>query len=382
MHHLSTYELEAIATEFDLIHRDVRRNLGDGDREYIRRVIAIQRGLDVGGRALLLVSRKHTVPLIAGTALLASAKILENMEIGHGVLHGQWDWMQDPALRSSTYECDTVWTSMSWRRAHNYRHHTFTNVLGRDRDLGFALRLVEDQTWKPVHLLQPVYVFAIGAVFEWAIALYDLELDEVRHGARTWSDAWPEMVVFARKASRQVAKDYILLPLLAGRSASRALCGSLVANVMRSLWVQTIVYCGHVPGGPRTFTVEEFENECRGEDYVRQLTASCNIEGGSVFNVMTGHLGFQIEHHLFPGLPSNRYPEISIRVQDICRHYGLHYATGSLRRQYGTVLKTILRLARPAHGEQLMLRRMFTQRGVMRDGSSRANHSSDARPHT
>ena len=288
--------------------------------------------------------------MIAGTALLAAAKILENMEIGHGVLHGQWDWTGDPSLRSSTYECDTVWTSRSWRRAHNYRHHTFTNVLGLDRDLVLSLRLLDDVPWKPVYLLQPIYVFVIGALFEWAIALYDLELDQVRDGSKTWSDVKPEIVAFARKGSRQVFKDYVLLPLLAGRSAPRALLGSLLANVIRSLWVQTIVYCGHVPGGPRTFTVEEFENESRGGAYVRQLTASCNIDGGALFNVMTGHLGFQIEHHLFPALPSNRYPEISIRVRDVCRRYCLPYASGSLRRQYGTVLKTVLRLALPVRG--------------------------------
>jgi fatty acid desaturase len=346
VHGLTHEALDAIAAEFDAIHRDVRRDLGGQDLAYIRRTVTIQRGLDASGRALLLAARLP-FPMVVGTALLTVSKILENMEIGHGVVHGQWDWTGDPALRSSTYECDAVWTSMSWRRSHNYRHHTFTNVLGRDRDLVLSLRLLPEAPWKPVYLLQPIYVFGIGALFEWAIALHDMELDQLRDGTKAWSDVKPEIAAFARKASRQVAKDYLLFPLLSGRSAKRALQANLIANVARSLWVQTIVFCGHLPGGPETFTVEQFENESKGGAYVRQLTASRNIDGGPIFNVLTGHMGFQIEHHLFPGLPTNRYPEISERVQDICDRYRLPYATGSLRRQYGSVLTRIVRLAFP-----------------------------------
>jgi fatty acid desaturase len=339
--------LDAIAAEFDALQRDVRSDLGENDEAYIRRMIAIQRRLDAGGRGLLLVARCPPA-LLTGTALLAAAKVLENIEIGHSVVHGQWDWMGDPEIHSSSWEWDAVWTSPSWKRAHNYRHHTFTNVIGLDRDLGYSsLRVMPEQPWKPVYLLQPVYFLAIGALFEWAIALYDLELDVVRAGKRSWSEAKSEFAAFLRKAARQVAKDYVLLPIVAVRSRRRALLGVVLANVARSLWTQTVVYCGHIPGGPQTFTVQQFESETKGGRYVRQLTGSCNIEGGPLFNVMSGHLGFQIEHHLFPALPTNRYPEISKRVRAVCERNGLPYATGSLRQQYGSVVKKVLRCAFP-----------------------------------
>jgi fatty acid desaturase len=344
---LSDTTLDAIAAELDAIHRAIRDDLGDQDIAYVRRMIAIQCRLDAGGRCLLLFAR-FPPAMIAGSALLAVAKILENIEIGHSVVHGQWDWIGDPEIHSSNWDWDAVWTSPSWKRAHNYRHHTFTNVIGLDRDLGYSsLRVMPEQPWKPVYLLQPAYFLAIGALFEWAIALYDLELDEVRAGKRPWSEARSEFCAFVRKAARQVAKDHVLLPLMSARSRRRALLGSIVANVARSLWTQTVVYCGHIPGGPQTFTIEEFQNEGKGGRYVRQISGSCNIEGGPLFNVMSGHLGYQIEHHLFPGLPNNRYPEIAQRVKEICERYDLPYATGSLRQQYGSVVKSILRLALP-----------------------------------
>jgi fatty acid desaturase len=340
--------LDALAAEFDAIHRDVRSSLGEADAAYIRRMIAIQKGLDAGGRGLLLVAR-FPPALVAGTALLAAAKTLENIEIGHSIVHGQWDWMGDPDIHSSTWNWDSVWTAGPWKRSHNYRHHTFTNVIGLDRDLGYSsLRVTPEQPWKPIYLFQPLYFVAIGALFEWAIALYDLEIDEVRAGKRSWSEVRSEFTAFARKAARQVAKDYVLLPLMASRrSRRRAVLGSVAANVARSLWTQTVVYCGHIPGGPQTFTRKDFDGESRGGRYVRQLTGSSNIEGGRLFNMMSGHLGYQIEHHLFPALPNNRYPEIARRVQDICARYDLPYPTGSLGRQYGAVVKKILRLSLP-----------------------------------
>jgi fatty acid desaturase len=61
----------------------------------------------------------------------------------------------------------------------------------------------------------------------------------------------------------------------------------------------------------------------------------------------SGNLSHQIEHHLFPDLPSNRYPELAPRVQALAGRYGLPYNTGSLSRQFGTTLWNILRLSLP-----------------------------------
>jgi fatty acid desaturase len=92
-----------------------------------------------------------------GTAALAFAKSVENMEIGHNVGHGQWDWMNDPEIHSTTWEWDMAGLSSQWRYSHNYRHHVFTNVLDMDDDLGFGvMRTTRDQPWQPRYLLQPL----------------------------------------------------------------------------------------------------------------------------------------------------------------------------------------------------------------------------------
>ena len=76
------------------------------------------------------------------------------MEIGHNVMHGQWDWMNDPEIHSSTWEWDMSGASKHWRFTHNFMHHKYTNILGMDDDVGYGvLRVTRDQKWKP---LQPL----------------------------------------------------------------------------------------------------------------------------------------------------------------------------------------------------------------------------------
>jgi fatty acid desaturase len=232
------------------------------------------------------------------------------MEIGHNVMHGQWDWLRDPKIHSSAWEWDNVSSAEGWKHSHNFQHHTFTNVVGKDRDLGYEImRIDPEQPWHPVYLAQPIYNLVLAALFEWGVALHDIELDEVRRGRKPWSAAKKDLKRLARKAHKQVIKDYVVWPALSGPSAAPALLGSLSANLVRNVWTHAIIFCGHFPDGAETFDYAEqqLEDETRGGWYVRQLLGSANLDGGQLFHIMAGNLSFQIEHHLFPDVPSNRY---------------------------------------------------------------------------
>jgi len=353
MEHLSPADLDEIAREFDAIGDAVRADLGARDAAYIRRVVTVQRGLEVGARVLLLGARWRPAQ-VAGATTLAFAKALENMEIGHNVMHGQYDWMNDPAIHSTTWEWDAASTAQSWKYSHNFQHHTYTNVLGKDRDLGYsAMRVDPEQPWHPVYLLQPLYGIGMALTFQWGIALYDMELDAVKEGRKSKERAREELRAFGRKAAAQLAKDYVVFPALAGRRGfRRALAANLAANLARNVWVHTIVFMGHIPEPASTFefTEEEYENETRGGWYVRQLLGSCNLEGRPFFHVMTGNLSHQIEHHLFPDIPASRYASMAPSVRAVCEKWGLPYHSGRLGPQYRSVAKKILRLSLPGGG--------------------------------
>ncbi|MFI8996608.1 fatty acid desaturase family protein [Streptomyces sp. NPDC053542] len=340
-------DTEALGRALDRIRADVLARRGAEDARYIHTVVAVHRRLEIAGRAALAVSLLPPAWL-AGTAALSTAKILENLELGHNIMHGQWDWMRDPAIHSTTWEWDNPTPAYAWKHTHNHLHHTWTNVVGRDRDLGFTvLRMSEDQPWHPVHLFQPLLA-ALGApFFEWMAALYDLEADGVLQRRKSLRAFLRDTANTARKGARQAAKDYLLFPLLAGPSAVPCLLGNFTANTARSLWAHTVIFCGHFPDGVRSFTEEEIEDETRGQWYLRQALGSANIEGGTVFHVLTGNLSHQIEHHLFPDLPSNRYAEIAPRVREILTAHGIPYTTGPLLKQYASTWARICRMALP-----------------------------------
>ncbi len=370
---LSAEQLDALGRELDAIRDRVRADLGERDRRYIESMIALHRRLGVISRALLLASN-NLPSRVGGTVALSAAKILENMEIGHNVLHGQWDWMNDPRIHSTTWDWDTASTAEAWKHSHNYVHHTFTNIRGKDRDLGYEImRIDPEQKWHPVYLLQPLYNLLLMAFFEWGVALHDMDFEAIRRGEKSKAEVKRQLRGIAGKAKSQVVKDYVAWPLLSGlatagvdfglkrdlrcalrkgakayRATARA---NATANVARNVWAYAIIFCGHFPDQTYTFSQAEVEDESPGGWYVRQLSGSANIEGGPFFHVASGNLGFQVEHHLFPDLPSTRYAEIAPQVKDICERYGLPYNSGPFLQQLGMVQRTILRLALPG-GEQ------------------------------
>nr|WP_144898843.1 acyl-CoA desaturase [Luteimonas cucumeris] len=368
---LSAAELDRFGAELDAIRVRTVASLGARDARYIRRVVAAVRYIEIAGRVLLFAAALlgglslasvslAGLPLaslflptwILGTLLLGIAKILENMEVGHNVIHGQYDWMGDPHLNGKTYEWDIAGTSENWRETHNYRHHTYTNVRGMDDDIGYGLlRIFPEQRWKPFYLAQPLIAVVFALLFEWGVAAQNLRLGRWWAGKTNHAKMRENFRPVGRKMARQLLKDYVVFPLLAGPFFLPVLLGNVVANVLRNVWTYVIIFCGHFTADVETFPKQSIKNESRGHWYLRQLRGSSNISGGRLLNLMSGNLSHQIEHHFYPDIPANRYAEIAPEVRAICARYGQQYNTGSLPKQFGQVIWRILRHAFPSRPE-------------------------------
>jgi fatty acid desaturase len=346
--HLSAEDVELLGKELDDIRQAVIDTRGEADAAYIRKVIDVHRKIELGSRAVLLASGFPPAWLL-GTVGLSVAKILENMEIGHNILHGQWDWMRDPKIHSTTWEWDMASPAEQWKHSHNELHHTYTNVIGKDNDLGYGImRVDEDQTWVPMYLGQPLWSFINACFFEYGIAAYDLELGAVIAKKQTGDpDFRRRAKAVLRKVGRQVRKDYLVHPLLSGPNFLSTLTANFVANLVRNLWSNSVILCGHFPEGVETFEKKSIDGETRGEWYLRQMLGSANISGSKAMHVMTGNLSHQIEHHLFPDLPSNRYAEIAPKVRDLFDRYGLNYHAAPLPKQVASAWHKIIRLSLP-----------------------------------
>jgi fatty acid desaturase len=343
--HLNDADLEALAAALDAIRLDIEGSRGERDRAYIRRTIVFQRLLDVGAR-LVITGSRGKVGWALGTTALAVAKSIENMELGHNIGHGQWDWMNDPEIHSSTWEWDMAGVSSQWRYSHNYRHHVFTNVIGVDDDLGFGvLRVTRDQQWEPSHLVQPLRNILLASIFEVGIALHGLHAAHDR--ATSDAERSVQTRAFVRKIARQAGKDYVLIPALSLGRWRRTIGANVAANLMRNVWAYVVIFCGHFVDGAEKFTPAALEAETKPEWYLRQMLGSANFRAGPVMAFLSGNLCYQIEHHLYPDLPSNRYADIATRVRAVCAAYDLPYTTGPLARQYLLTLRTIFKLALP-----------------------------------
>jgi len=354
---LSPAELDRFGEELDALRKRTVATLGQSDANYIRSVVAWVRWTEVAGRGLLYLGAFSLLfapvllwpACVLGTLLLGLSKILENMELGHNVIHGQYDWMRDPHLDGKTYEWDIVGTADNWRHTHNFRHHTYTNVRGLDDDIGYGLlRIFPEQRWRAYYLAQPVIAVVFAVLFEWGVAIQNLKLGRWIAGKVTNRQMWRMFVPVGRKMARQIVKDYVVFPALAGPFFLPVLLGNVVANIIRNLWTYTIIFCGHFTAEAETFPKDCIRHESRGHWYLRQLRGSSNISGGWLIDVLSGNLSHQIEHHFYPDVPANRYATMAVDVRDICKRYGQHYNTGSLPKQFGQVVWRIVRHAFPS----------------------------------
>ncbi|MBM7366184.1 fatty acid desaturase family protein [Gordonia hydrophobica] len=351
--HLTDADVEALGAELDQIRADIEADRGERDARYIRNTIRFQRSMEITGRVLTVGARDRRL-WWAGATTLGIAKIVENMELGHNVMHGQWDWMNDPEVHSTTWEWDNTGPSAHWKHTHNYIHHKYTNVLGMDDDVGYGLlRVTRDQRWRPFNLGNVVYNTLLSLGFEYGVAAQHLELGKKRKTQAQKDQFHQDLRDVGTKIARQTHKDYFAFPVGIGlltrsRTAARkALTANLMANVIRNVWTNAVIFCGHFPDGAEKFTKQDVDSETRGEWYLRQMLGSANFRSGPVLGFMSGNLSYQIEHHIFPDLPSNRLPEISVRVQALCAKYDIPYTTGSLPVQYAKSWRTIAKLSLP-----------------------------------
>jgi NADPH-dependent stearoyl-CoA 9-desaturase len=348
--HLTPEDIEQLGKELDAIRAEVIEARGAGDAAYIRRLIKTQRSLELGSRIVLLASIFPPAWLV-GTAGLSVAKILENMEIGHNVLHGQWDWMRDPKIHSTTWEWDMATPAADWKHSHNELHHTYTNVLGKDNDLGYGImRVDEEQPWHPMYLGQPLWSFINAVFFEYGIAAYDLELGATIKKKKLKDPEFQRRLKgVLSKVRKQASKDYLVHPALSIPTGSflPTLAANFTANIVRNLWSNSIIMCGHFPEGVETFEKRSIEGETKGEWYLRQMLGAANISGSKAMHLMSGNLSHQIEHHLFPDLPSNRYAEVAPKVRALFEKYGLNYHTAPFPQQLYSAWHKVVRLSLP-----------------------------------
>lgn len=337
--YLTDEEIQSFGEKIEVIRRDTMQSLGEQDAAYIYKIRNFVRYSEIASRGMLMVAGWLPPVWLLGTGLLGISKIVENMELGHNIMHGQFDWLNDPSLNGANYDWDTIATGDDWKYTHNYVHHTYTNIVGKDHDVGYGLiRVSESQPWEPRFLLNIPLAIQLMIFFEWYVGVQNLHLEDVlAYKTKTWREVWQDAIKLRKKVKRQVIKDYVFFPLIAGPNAIPVFAGNAVANVIRSLWASAVIFNGHFTEDAETFELDNTENETRAEWYLRQIRGSSNFSGTKWLHILSGNLSHQIEHHLFPDMPANRYAEVAPKVKALCAEYGVHYNEASFIKQFASV---------------------------------------------
>ncbi len=338
---LTPAEIEAFGQRLEAIREEVHAKLNKEDSDYIYKVRNFVRYTEIASRGMLMFGGWVPPVWLLGTAMLGVSKIVDNMELGHNVMHGQFDWLNDPSLNGAKFDWDNTCAGDDWRHSHNFMHHTYTNIVDKDRDVGYGLlRMTGEQKWTFGNLFNLPKTVGLALLFQWAVGVHDLQLADTTSGKVSFRDVARRSGPFLRKATRQVAKDYVFFPVIAGPNALPVLAGNISANLIRNVWAFAIIFCGHFTADAEMFE-DNVDNETKAEWYLRQIKGSSNLTGGPILHFMSGNLSHQIEHHLFPDTPANRYKEMAVKVQALCEEYGQNYNTGSFAKQFTEVIERI-----------------------------------------
>lgn len=347
--YLTPEQVEEFGRRVEEIRREVMDNLGEADAKYIYKIRNFVRYSEIASRGMLMFGGWIPPVWLVGTGLLGISKIVENMELGHNVMHGQFDWLNDPSLNGANYDWDTIATGDDWKHTHNYVHHTYTNIVGKDHDVGYGLlRVSEQQKWEPRFLLNVPMEMQLMVFFEWYVGAQNLHLeDALVYKTKTWKEVWKDSAKLRKKVVRQVGKDYVFFPLIAGPNAIPVFLGNAVANVIRSLWSSAVIFNGHFTEDAETFEEDNTETETRAQWYLRQIRGSSNFSGTQGLHILSGNLSHQIEHHLFPDMPANRYSEVAPKIKALCEEYGVNYNEANFMKQFWSVWVRLAKCSLP-----------------------------------
>jgi linoleoyl-CoA desaturase len=356
--------LDQFGAAIDALRSRAQAEVGAKDVRHVRRLRFASRAFEVAGRALVHFS-PEPVSFCSGVLFLWLHKQLEATEIGHSVLHGAYDGLAGAdAFRSKTFHWQTPIDEEAWRYGHNGRHHSATNVVGKDADIHFGpVRLTTQTPWKPHHRRQlPFALFVMfpnfGMLMNWHFTgLNDIYFGNGRDDAL---DFLPDRSTTSRKLAWRRAlrkwlpyygKEYVLFPLLAGPMFWKVLLGNWLAEVIRDIYSAATIYCGHVGEDIAVYPLGS-KAASRGEWYAMQIEASNNFEVSWPVSVLCGGLDRQIEHHLFPKLPPERLRALAPEVRALCQRYGIRYESAGWGTTLWRALCWIHELSRPTPAER------------------------------
>jgi len=355
---INDIDIEGFRREIEALGRSTKSKLG---KKEVRHIIA----QDWAHRLMWVIGIATSWIVINPLSIILLGVVKSNRwtMIGHHILHRAYDRVEGiPKYYTSTsfakgWRRYIDWFDWmipgAWAFEHNYLHHYHTGEIG---DPDFPQKNVNTiRKAKLPKWMKYVYAFLLMAT--WRFVYYapntlfyhemkkrsNKDLDnamkfEEEHkksfpGARIYS---PFSVLGAKYWMKCILPyatfNFILLPLAfypLGKIAVLMVFGNMVlAELFTNLHTFFTVVANHAGDDIPYF---ESRVSSKSEFYYRQVVGTVNFNGGNEFlDTIQGYMNYQIEHHLWPEMPMNRYRELQPKVEAICNKYGVEYKKESI----------------------------------------------------
>ncbi|XP_075403727.1 fatty acid desaturase 2-like protein FADS2B [Tenrec ecaudatus] len=258
----------------------------------------------------------------------AQASFLQH-DVGHLSIFKKSKWNH---LMHKFVMCHLKGLSANWWNYRHFQHHVKPNIYPKDPDINtgplFVLGDLQPVKYgkKKIKYLdyekQHLY-FYIGALPLLMPVYFNLQSIQVMFIRGYWMDiVW-------------VSSFYIRYLITFG--TFYGIFGTVlliyIVKFLESPWIAYVTQMSHLP-----MKMGQEENQ----DWVSiQVLATCNVEQSFFNDWFTGHLNFQIEHHLFPTMPRHNYHKVAPLVRSLCAKHGLPYVDKPMLKAFGDIVRAL-----------------------------------------
>ncbi len=261
---------------------------------------------------LSLYSVTHFHPII--TIVLFATTIMRSTFVAHDLIHGQY-FSSRETNKSISYIFANGIMGISrswWENKHNFLHHTYTNIIGKDMDIDAAGGAFTKKYHYPkwFHNYQHILFWPLLSLLYFVFWIQSLNF-VIRKGY------WGEVAGIAVNALIAVYVVYSL-------DINTALIILLGMYMLWASWFGAVIITNHL--GLEMFPEEEYKNFTWLE---LQNRTSRNVRGGKLIHWFYGGLNTQVEHHLYPKAARFYLLKAAEITEEFCREHGITYITAT-----------------------------------------------------
>jgi len=247
------------------------------------------------------------------TALLFALTIMRSTFVAHDLIHGQYfSTRTKNKTISYLFANGIMGISRSWwENKHNFLHHTYTNIIGKDMDIDAAGGAFTGQHFYPkwFHKYQHILFWPLLTLLYFVFWVQSvMYVTEKKY--------WGELSILALNA---LIPTYVIYML--GWIGVATVIGMYM---VWAAWFGAVIITNHL--GLEMFPEEQYKEFTWLE---LQNRTSRNVRGGWFIHWFYGGLNTQVEHHLYPKAARFYLLKAAKITEAFCLKHDITYITAT-----------------------------------------------------